>query len=325
MHIFKIYPMKRIYCFFLFSLMYFTGYSQLAPVRNADTLIVACKVKTASSVYVDALSGKNHLIQKLDFNPQGLLVKEYILSIWDVVSYSHTTTYQYDSAGNVMEILKIQKILNMFQRDQEYIESFGNMPVNEKIIFFYNNQGQLVRQEIFVFYSEVFQPGAVPNQTITYTYENGLLTLEESSSPETRIFNNNYTIKYVYDSAGKLMKNIRIYGKEKPLTRETRFVHDDRGAVSEKIIIDDAAPHNNVHEKYAYDSAGNLLNLYLLSREEKIFELETTYAYNAHGHRISGDREVMFEYLENGLIKSESWRDPKTDQQITFSTTYEYY
>lgn len=325
MHIFKFYPMKRISCIFLFSLMYFTGFSQLTPVRNADNLVMANKVKTASSVFLDASSGKNHLIQKLDYNQNGWLMKEYILSIWDIVSYSHTNTYQYDSIGNVIEILKMQEILNMFQRDQEYIESFGDMPVNEKINFTYNNQGQLITKEIFVFYSEKLAPGAIPNQTITYTYENGLLILEESSSSETRIFNNNYTIQYAYDSAGNLMRSIRSYGKDKPITRETRFIYDDRRQVSEKIVIDAAAPHNNVHEKYDYDSAGNLLNLYLFSREEKIFELETTYTYDANGQRISGEREVRFEYLENGLIKSESWLDTKTDQQITFSTTYEYY
>jgi hypothetical protein len=115
MPIFKFYPMKRISCIFLFSLMYLTGFSQLTPVRNTDTLIVANKVKSASSVFHDAESGKNHLIQKLDYSQNGWLLTEYVLSIWDVVSYSHTTTYQYDSAGNVLEILKIQEILNMFR------------------------------------------------------------------------------------------------------------------------------------------------------------------------------------------------------------------
>ncbi len=325
MPIFKFYPMKPISCIFLFSLMYLTGFSQLTPVRNTNKFIVANKVKSASSVFHDASSGKNHLIQKLDYSQNGWLLTEYVLSIWDVVSYSHTTTYQYDSAGNVLDILKIQEILNMFQRDQEYIESFGNLPVNEKIVFTYNNQRLLIKKEIFVFYSEILPPGSTPNQTITYTYENGLLTLEESASSETRIFNNNYNIQYAYDSAGNLTRNIRTYGKEKPLTRETRFVYDVGGVLNEKIIIDAAAPHNNVHEKYEYDSAGNLLNLYLFSPEEKIFELETTYTYDAYGHRISGDRDVTFEYLENGLIKSESWLDPKTDQLITFSTSYEYY
>jgi hypothetical protein len=325
MHIFKINQMKRITCIFLFILLYFTGFSQLMPARNTDALILANKVKTASSVFHDASSGKNHLIQKLGYDPKGTLTSEYLLSIWDVVSYSHMTTYMYDSAGKIVEIQKIQEILKLFERDLEYIESFGDIPVNEKTLFTYDPDGQIMKKEIFVFYSDILKPGSLPNQTITYAYENEKLVLEESASPESRIFNNNYTIQYDYDNTGRLIRNIRTYGKEKSLTRETRFVYDDSGILIEKVIIDAAAPHNNTHEKYEYDSVGNLINLYLFSNTEKIFELETTYAYDTQGRRISGDREVKFEYLDNGLLKSESWFDQKADQQITFTTTYEYY
>ena len=305
--------------------MHFTGFSQLLPVRNSDSLIVSNKVKSASSYFDDAESGKNFLIQKLDFDQNGWLISEYLLSLWDVVSYSHTTTYTYDSTGNVLEILKIQEILELFERDKDYIELFGKMPVNEKIIFTHNNRGMPVKKDVYAFHSDGLKPGSEPNQTITYSYEDGKLVLEESSSSETRIFNNNFSIQYDYDSAGNQIRALRTFGKEKPLTRETRYLYDSCGTMIEKIVIDAAAPHNNTHEKYEYDTAGNLVNLYLFSSEEKIFELETTYQYNAHGHPISGDRDVTYEYLDNGFIKSESWLDQKTEQTITFNTTYNYY
>jgi uncharacterized protein RhaS with RHS repeats len=301
-----------------------SGFCQIVPVANPDSLIIKNMVKSSTS-YFSSESEDPRLIKKTIYSPEGQILSEYQLSIWDVVSYSYNTTYRYDASGHLIELLKIQEVLNIFSRDAEYIESFGNMPVNERNVFEYDEAGQLVCEKTFVFHSNEIPHDSTANQTIIYQYEGGKLAVEESTSPEIRIFNQNYTVKFDYDSSGNLVRNLRKFGTEKPMTRETRFVYDTAGRVIEKLVIDPSVPHNNSHEKYEYDSAGNLINLYLFSKEEEEFELETTYGYDDHGQQISGDRDVQFSYYENGLIESESWSDMKSRESFTFETQYEYF
>jgi uncharacterized protein RhaS with RHS repeats len=316
--------MKSIFSIFLILIVSVSGFCQITPVANPDALILKNKVKSSTS-YFSSESENARLIKKTTYSPEGQILSEYLVSIWDVVSYSYNSTYRYDASGHLIEVLKIQEVLNLFPRDAEYIDSFGNMPVNERIEFEYDEVGQLVKKRTFVFHSNELPDDSTANQTITYQYEDGKLALEESTSPEIRIFNQNYTIEFDYDSAGNLSRKIRKFGTEKPMTRETRFVYDTTGKMIEKLVIDPSVPHNNSHEKFEYDSAGNLINLYLFSKEEEEFELETTYRYDDHGQQISGDRDVQFEYYENGLIESESWSDMKTREVFTFKTQYEYF
>lgn len=324
-YIFETHRMKHIFCSFFSIFFFFQGFAQLIPVRNPDALILGNKVKSCNSYFKDERSGANHLMQKLEYDEDGRLVSEYLLYLWDVVSYSYTSGYTYNKDGQIAEILKIQEILNLSLRDEDYIESFGDMPVNEKIVFSYDEAGLLVKKEIFVFHSDNIEDDAEARQTIMYQYESGKLVVEESSSPESRIFNKTYLIDFAYDSAGNLIREIRSFGREASTSRETRYVYDTTGFLVEKIVIDKGAPHNNKHEKYEYDSLGNLTDLYVFSSAENTFELEISYKYDSHGQKISGDRDVKFEYLDNGLIKSESWHDDKTDQHITFATEYEYF
>lgn len=315
--------MKRIFIFFSLLFLSIVGFGQLLPEPNADSLIAGNNVKSSSSYYHD--SDQRHLIQKLDFDDKGNLINEFHLYLWDVVSYSYTNNYKYDQKGKLLEVLRIQKILNIYPKDADYIESFGSAPVNEKIIMTYDSNERLIKKETFVFHSEKLTATDSANHTITYEYEGDQLVLEESTSPETRVFNYNYTIKYDYDSAGNQIRKIRKLGTKKPLRQETRLKYDSVGQLIEKYVLDSAAPHNNLHEKYEYNLEGQLSKLYEFSNEAHDFLLETTFQYDQNGQVISGDRDVVFEYLENGLIRSESWKDTKTNLEITFLTEYLYF
>ncbi len=316
--------MKNIFLLFFFSGFTVAVYSQVIPERNQDSLIIQNNVKTSSTYFFDKETQKDHLIQQLEFDREGRITREYLLYLWDVVSYSYTNTYIYED-DLIREIFKIQEILNLYPKDEDYIDYFGDEPVNEKITFTYNDLGQLIKKEIFVFHTEQLEGEVQANQTIEYEYEDNQLVLEESTSPEDRVFNYNYSISYSYDSAGNLIRKIREFGLEKPMKRETRFKYNSLGQVTEKLVLEPLAPHNNTHEKYEYDSLGNLSKLFSYSSEDEEFLLEFEYRYDDHGRRISGEREVEFEYLDNGLIKSESWRDPKTQQKIVFTTEYDYF
>lgn len=299
---------------------------QILPMRNADSLIIANNVHVANSYFHDSTLVKDFVIQRLEFNAGGLLSTEFTLSLWDVVSYSTTKTFTYNESGKPTLMTLKQEILNLYPRDDEYIESFGDRPVYEKIRYEYNEDGLPVKEDIFVYYSEILPVDARPNQSITYQYEGNLLVYEESVSAEVRVFNKNYTVENRYDSIGNLTKSIRTFGKDRLKTTETTMLYDSAGLLAEKITIDALSPHNNSHQKFEYDQSGNLTGIYLYSPEIADFELQTSFKYNTYGHRTTGDfGNATFEYFENGLIKSETREVPNMEQIFRFTTEYSYF
>ncbi len=311
--------------FFLISVLPAT-LGQILPARNADTLVAANKVQIASSYFHDEAINNDRLIQQIEYNPDGLPISEYTLSLWDVVSYSTFKTFAYNELGKPATMTMKQEILSLYPRDGEYIEAFGDRPVYEKIQYTYSENRLPAKQEVVVYYSEKLPEDAIPNQTITFQYENELLLLEESTSTDDRIFNKNYTIEYSYDSIGNLIKSIKTFGKDRIKTTETSYKYDSAGRVSEKIVFDPGSPHNNSHQKYTYDQAGNRIGVYLYAPENSEFELQTSYEYNDHGHRIVDDfARSDFEYLENGLIKNEMREVPNMQMTFGFRTDYTYF
>jgi hypothetical protein len=317
--------MKKAFFFLLLQSIALSVFAQIAPVHNSQALIREHQVKIRETHYEDAETGEEYLIHKLEFDQQGRVVEEFQLYLWDVVSYTYTTSFRYNDAEKIREKIKIQEILSLFPRDEDYIEMFGDAPVNERVLYQYNEGGQLIKRELYVFYTDEFEESTEPKQVINYRYEDGRIVEEKSISAQDRIFNHNYEIHYDYDSAGNLILQTRKYGDSLELQRQTRFKYDSTGKQVEKKVIDPKSPHNNTHEKYEYNSNGRLTDLYVYSEEEEEFELETTYRYNDQGHMISGNRNVHFEYTGDGLIKSESWTDKNTGKEMKFNSTYQYF
>jgi hypothetical protein len=301
--------------------------AQIEPVQNSEQDLHSLRVKTISSYFFtnNSPASGELLILNEEYDSEGKMLKKYQLYLWDAVSYSYTTTFIYNEKGLLMETLKIQEILNLYKRDDDYIRSFGDKPLNEKIMYYYNDRDQLSKKDIFIFNSESPDKALSPSQSINYEYENNLLVAEESVSSDEKIFNRNYVLKYQYDSLGNLKSKSMAYGKELELKRMTSFIYDDRYRIIEEKITDVSVPHNNARYKYEYNDNGLLIQKYIFNEEEDIFELDKTYTYDENGNIISGDRETSFEYYKNGLIKSESWTNPVTDEIMTFRTTYEYY
>ena len=303
-------------------------YAQITPITNSTDQLISLKVKSVSSYFTpDSLTSNSEemLILKKDFNPEGKLIKKYQLYLWDVISYNYTTTYNYNEDGLLKEELKIQKILNLFRQDEDYIRSFGDKPLNEKILFYYNDSDQLIKKDIYTFSTESIPENPVPSQSIIYQYDDLLLAKEESESSDDKFFNRNYTINYQYDSVKNLVGKIRAYGKDLNMKRATNYSYDTLNRIIEERIRDGSVPHNNAHYRYTYNENGLLYQKFIFNEEESEFELDITYTYDEHGNVISGEREVNFDYYENGLIKSESWINPVKEELITFKTTYEFY
>lgn len=317
--------MKKTAFLLFLSLHSISLFAQLIPVQNSEKELGDLNVKTLSTFFVDADVGKEHLIFQKEYDASRKLLEKYQLSLWEAVSYSHTTTYKYNDQDQLESELILQEFLKIYDRDQDYLDLFGTKPLNEKRIYLYNDQGKMSKKMIYTFGDKEPGEGDAANQSIDYEYENDMLISEESTSTDDKFFNQNYLIKYTYDSADNLIQKVMAYGKEKEFQRNFFFKYNTEGQMTEEQVIDLSIPHNNIHLKYEYNKESQRSKKLVFNENEEVFEEETSYQYNLNGNMISGDREVKFEYYNNGLIKSESWIDPTSSEHITLISKYEFF
>lgn len=320
--------MRKILCVLFIFLLEIQLFAQVEPVQNNNGVLADFNVKTISSFYyptVDTSNIKGQLLLKKEFDKDGKITNKYLLSLWEAVSYSYLTTYIYNDTDQLVEELQIQTILNLEERDDVFIQSFGSLPLNKKITYGYTDDGLPAQKEIFTFNSEHLSDTTQPSQKIVYAYESGLLRSEKSSSANTVMFNYNYTIDYEYDQQENLIKETKTYGSKMNLKRTTDFVYDSAGQVSEEVIIDKGVPRNNAHFKYEYDKEGLVKTKLVFDPEVNEFTLLESYQHDAHGNQILGEKSIEFTYYENGLIYSEQWKDEISDKVFYFVTNYSFY
>ena len=233
--------MRKIICFIFIFCTDIQLFAQIEPVQNKDGELKRLKVKTISSYYYttkDTTGADAKLILKKEFGANGKINKKYLLSLWEAVSYSSSTTFKYNEKEQPIEETTIQTILNLGKRDLDYINSFGDIPLNEKIRYAYNQDEKLIKKEIFTFNTDEFSESTNPSQKIIYEYESGILRLEKSSSPNTRVFNQNFIVEYEYDNQNNLKKMTKTYGSELDIKRITEFTYNlENRLVEEKITL----------------------------------------------------------------------------------------
>jgi len=297
-------------------------WAQIIPVQNSEEELLLLNVKSLSTFNIPQNGDSARLIFKKEFDPAGKLMKEYQLSLWGAVSISNTTSYSYNEKRLLSEESNIEEILNLFERDQYYIESFGSTPMFRKTTFSYNDD-DLIIEKITERTGE--QIPLANKSTITYQYEKGFLISEKQETNKNEFFDVNYFIEYVYDSMGNLTQENRDYGDSLTFHSTLIYVFDENSRLIEKQSVDSSIARNTIRLKYEYNNDNQLINTYFFNIETNEFELENSYQYDEKGNMISGDREVKFEYYENGLIKSESWADSATDEVFELTTTYEFF
>lgn len=320
--------MKKL-LFFIFTI--WPGlflFAQIEPVQNNADELKILRVKTVSAYYynsVDTIGKSEKLILKNEFDHRGKIIKKTVLSFWEAVAYSNSTTYTYDEKEQLIEESKVQTILNLDERDQEYIDSYGDTPLNEKIRYAYNPDGNLIQKEIFAFSTDELSSSSEPIQKITYEYDAELLRFEKSSSPQSRVFNQNFIVEYEYDTMNYVTRTTKTYGYEMDKKQITEYIYNQENRLAEEKIMDTGIPRNNIHLRYDYNEAGLLQHKLIFDEEENDFVIEISYKYDHYGNKISGEKEVNFTYCENGLIQSELWKDDINDQVFYFVSKYEFY
>lgn len=303
-------------------------FAQIEPVQNKESKLIELNVKSISSFYYaskDTVGRDAKLVFKKEFNLDGNVANKYILSLWEAVSYENTSEFIYNKNDQLIEETKVQMIINLGKRDEEYIEAFGNTPLNEKRRYAYNKDGELVKKEIFIFSTHELSPSAEPSQKVLFEYDSGLLQREINSSPNIRVFNKNFTIDYEYDDQDNIIKKILTYGAEMDNKRISEFTYNLENRLVEEKVSDSGIPRNNAHVRYEYNELGLLKSKLVFDIEEEDFVVDVSYEYDPHGNQISGEKEVEFTYYDNGLIRSELWKDAINDQVLFFVSTYEYY
>lgn len=316
--------MERLLLFLLFLLVASPCLAQVLPVVSNEADLSANHVKTLSVHYKHPLRDTPDLILQQNFNERGLLTKKYILSLWNEVTYTHTTSYVYNTQGWLVEEYSEEKIHPLFPRDSEYLEDFGNKPLHQTTLFEHNAAGQLIKITIYVFNTAQLDKNNAPAQTVTYTWDGSLLMQEKSASPEDA-FRHTYQIDYIYDENGKIISKRNSIDKDLSIIRTNSYLYDSLGRVDEEVVSDPSMPHNSARLKYTYDDLKRVTGKYKLDEMTTEFELVATYTYDKQGNIINGDRQVEFAYYENGLVKTEQWTDENSGEVFHFSTTYEYF
>lgn len=301
---------------------------QIEPKQNDEAFLRKLKVKSLKTYYYsdeDTTKSKAKLLFKKEYDRNGNLKSKYLLSLWDVVSYDHTTTYLYDKSNRLLEKIVMQNILNLGKRDQGFTKEMGDDPINKKFIYRYNDKGQLVKEDYYSFGKEGFSKEVKPSQTISYNYSNDLLIKETGVTPNGMITYQNYIKTYEYDASKRKIKESTIFTTDPGKQKTVSWVYNNKGLIVEEIIDDRSVPSNNNRVKYVYDNKGRKIEELEFSSTTNKWESAKTYSYDNKGNLISGDPETTFGYYANGLIKMELWKSSTSDETVNFITVYEYY
>ncbi len=317
--------MRRILPILFFTLLVSPGFSQVLPVVSDQVDLTSVHVKSLSVAYKHPLRDKSDIVLREDFNESGRIIKKYVLSLWNEVTYTHTTHYEYNVKGLLIEEVSEEKILALFPRDNEYIHDFGNKPLHQKSFHEYNDAGQLHKKSIFIYNTAELDKNGAPSQVVNYTWNGPLISQEKSEAPEEDAFRHTYQIDYVYDAGGSIISKRTALGQDLTMVRTNSYRYDSLGRVDEEIVSDPALPHNNARLNFTYDEMKRVTGKYKLDEMTGEYELIVAYAYDDHGNAISGDRDRIFTYNEKGLVASEQWTDEHSGEVFYFTTTYEYF
>jgi hypothetical protein len=320
--------MKYVIAIVMLIVLVEPSIGQVEPKLNEERVLKGLGIKSLSTFYYDnedTTKSTKRLLFRKEYDNKGNLIFKYLLSLWDVVSYDHTTTFSYDRNNNLTEKIVIQKILNLGKRDEDFIKDMGDDPINEKFTYYYNDNNQLVKMEGFSFGKEGFNGNQNPDNTVTYEYERGLLVKEVSTTPNGMVIYQNYIATFDYNDSKQKIQETKIFttSPNKPETTIT-WLYNDKGLMIEQIVNDKAVPFNNMRIKYEYDDRGRIGRELQFSIQNNKWENRKVYKYDKAGNEIFGDEETTFDYYKNGLVKSELWKSKDSGETVNFITIYRF-
>jgi len=322
--------MKNISILFFLKVVVINCYSQPEPKQNFEDILKEENLKSVKTMYFqseDTTNSEGKLLFKKDFDRNGKLIKKYLFTFYDVVSYDNTIDYVYNDQGNVIEKTNIHRVLNLDKRDNEYIKIFGDDPMNEKSFFTYDQLNRLMKEVHYTFGNEKFDISQDPANSIKYEYDiNGLLIKEIGTTPNGAIIYQNYITNYEYDNNHRKIKKTKSFTSDPfEAVETTTYTYNSIGQLTEERTKDTGMLQNNEHLKYTYDESGRIKETLSYSYDEKKWDVIKTVNYDENGHVVIERDDTSFDYYDNGLIKRELWKSDKSGQVVNFITTYEFY
>ena len=314
----------------LFIAFLFITQSSFGQVHNNEkSLLKELKVKTRKTVYYkseDTTQSEPTLYLKSDYYEDRRLKEHYFYVFFDVVKYSRTTKYKYDEKKQLVESTTWQKIFN--DGNNEYLAMFGDDPIHERRLYTYDKKGNLIKKREYTFGEKEFDESK-PNQTITYTYQKGLLVREEGDSHQRDSkfgsTSEDYIKTYSYDKKKNVLqeKTVYITFPNKPET-VIDYEYDKNGnLIEEKAKSTSYGMGNNYHKKYEYNKENQKIKELVYNSQDEKWE-EEIFEYNKAGNIIPKNTESdTYYFYPNGLFKSYIFKG--RNEVLYFVDEYEYF
>ncbi|MEJ7643709.1 MAG: hypothetical protein WKF87_03885 [Chryseolinea sp.] len=320
--------MRYVIALLMLTVLVRPSIGQFEPKLNDEEVLKKLKVESVSTFYYDnedTTRATRRLLFKKEYDNSGNLISKYHLSLWDVVSYDHTTTYSYDKNNNLIEKVILQKIIDLGKRDEKFIKEMGDDPINERFTYQYGDNNQILKEERYTFGKEGYDKNQKPDNTVVYEYAKGLLVKEVSTTPNGVLVYQNYTATYDYNSLKQKIRETKIFTTQNNNPQRTiAWTYNEKGLIVEEIIDDNANPLNNKRVKYEYDNNGRIIHEFHFSVEKNKWETIKTNTYSKNGNLVLDDEETTFDYYKNGLVRRELWKSRDSEETVNFITTYRF-
>ncbi|MBO6517930.1 MAG: hypothetical protein JJ975_15410 [Bacteroidia bacterium] len=312
----------------LFSLLFLCSLVILSSAQETHNHNVILKkgelkrVVTRMYPGLDTATTQGRLLYREDFDSSGRTTRLYRYTFWDVVSYDHTTTLEYNKHQQLSEKQSVSRYLNLGKRDSAYLATFGNDSDYTKITYLYDNTDSLVLVSKFLASDSNLIWKL--DETTQYIYnKKGKLSLIIGSTPSGIIPGLNYTTTLKYDKHGRTIKKTKTLTVGEEKTR--KFTYNKQGWLEREESTSSSSPGWKYTVRYVYDEKGHLIRKLGLRSGADNWHVISNYGYSEKGqHRFIENGDV-YTYYDSGLIRSQIMTNADGTTIRNFITTYEFY
>lgn len=221
-------------------------------------------------------------------------------------SGDETTTYTYDSKGNVISYVTSNEKNNTYYTYNSAGKVVREQTGNNYTYYTYDSKGNVT---VLATLKKDFK-GEIPNiydssltcfDTLSYTYDNkGRVTKEENS--------NGSSVSYEYDASGNVTKETNVtVENDKTKTTVTTYTYDDMGNLLTTQSEGDSAT-------YVYDKAGRTLRVTQNGETTRTL-------YDDEGRTVQEIAPEDYDSSKDGLPTSNTYADTNAGHRYVYNET----
>lgn len=227
----------------------------------------------------------------------------------DIIRESgETTTYEFDRAGRLVKVeiarnRKGQREFNAtyfrYQKDGLLLDKIqADITGATSYSYTYDDEGRVIRETCSRMESpaDTLNPTG-PKRTEIYTES---ISYTQLDGAFRKITSNSYGKPYkeetvYFDEHGyRTAHQVRFITNQK--MSRTSYSYNERGLLSEKIVVPDLSKSDTLRFEYRYDEAGNLLEAFEFKNSDKVRRMEFMYDESSWmlKARLSKEEETQF-------------------------------